>query len=229
MSDRQHSIDLMPADIRARSQAGLRMGQFTVFAVISLTLTIVVATHSKIALSTAQDRLFETAGQAEQVFATEARAAELKHELDAIQSFTRMYERLAFPLEIGDVLATVVHMLPESVTLDQIDLDAGARVLGRTARSRSALKENEEPPRVLTGEISGFAANDQEIAELVTTLEATAPFQHVSLDFSRGRRVNEHDAREFRLSFRINLDDAYRVSRAADEDRESTEVADANQ
>ena len=213
MSDKQHSIDLMPASIRARSQAGLRMGQFTAFAVVSLTLVIAIATHSKIALGSAQDRLFETAGQAEQVFATEARAAELKHELDAIQSYNRLYERLSLPLDVGDVVATLVNSLPSSVTLDQLDLDAGARVLGHSARSRGVEKEGEAPPRVLTGELSGFAANDQHIAELVAALESTPPFQNVSIDFSRGRRVNDKDAREFRLSFRINLENTYRVTR----------------
>ncbi len=212
MSDIQHSIDLMPAAIRARSQAGLRMGQFVAFAVVTLTGLIVVATHSRMALSTAQDRLFETASQAERVFVTEARAAELKHQRDAINSFTQLYDRLAFPLSIGDVLATLVNTLPESVTLDQIDLSAGARTLGHSARSRGVEKPTEAPPRILTGEVSGFAANDQHIAELVSMLERTPPFQHVSLDFSRGRRVNDRDAREFRLSFRINLDHQYDIT-----------------
>jgi hypothetical protein len=231
MSETQHSIDLMPDDVRARSQAGMRMGQFTVFAVVSMTAMVAVATHSKIALSTAQERLFETASQAEQVFATEARASELRHELESIQSYTRLYERLSFPLEVGDVLATVVNMLPESVTLDEIDLDAGERVLAHTARSRGADKSAVAPPRVLTGEISGFAANDQHIAELVSTLESTPPFESVSLDFSRGRRVNETDAREFRLSFRIALDATYRVThmKRSDGPPAQREVVDANQ
>ncbi len=230
MSERQHSVDLMPDEIRARSQAGLRMGQFTIFAVISMTAIIAVATHSKIALSTAQERLFETASAAEQVFATEARAAELRHELESIESYTRTYERLSYPLDVGDVLATVVNMLPESVSLDEIDLDAGARVIGHTARTRAAAKDGESPPRILTGEISGFAANDQEIAELVSALEATPPFDNVSLDFSRGRRVNDRDAREFRLSFRIGLDDAYQVTHLQHQGGQAPgqEVVDAN-
>ena len=237
MSDRQHSIDLMPASLRARSQAGLRMGQLLAFGVITMTITIAVATHSRIALSTAQDRLFETAGAAEQIFATEARASELKHELEAIRGFTRFHDRLSFPLRIGDILATVVNLMPESITLDQIDLDAGARTLVRSTRARGAEKGEQNLPRLLTGEISGFAANDQQIAELVSALERTPPFQNVSLDFSRGRRVNDRDAREFRLSFRISLDNRYIVSygdlaasqpAASGATGSAKEVADAN-
>jgi hypothetical protein len=222
MSDgRQHSIDLMPASIRERSQARLRAGQFIAFAIISLTLTIIAATHSSIALSSAQERLFETSAQAEQVFATEARAAQLRHELEEITGFTRLYERLALPLNVGDVLATVVNALPDSVTLDQVDIDAGPRATGRTARSRSGAgggggdARETATPRLLTGEISGFAANDQHIAELVARLESTPPFEAVSLDFSRSRRVHDRDAREFRVSFRIDLDTTYRVTRAS--------------
>lgn len=219
MTVRQHSIDLMPPSIRERGQAGLRLGQFAAFVIISTTLTIAIATHSKVTLSRAQEGLFETSTRAEQVFATEARAAQLRHERDAICGFTRLYDKLAFPLEIGDVLATVVNTLPPSVTVDEIDLDAGARVIGRTARSRGATssgKDDEATPRVLTAEISGFAENDQQIAEMVNSLETTPPFENVSLDFSRGRRVNDRDAREFRLSFRISLDNTYRVAHADD-------------
>jgi len=221
MTDRQHSIDLMPLSIRERSQARLRAGQFIAFAVVSMTLTIIAATHSSISLASAQERLFEAAAQAEQVFAIEARSAQLRHELDSINEFTRRYDRLALPLNVGDVLATVVNALPESVTLDQLDLDAGSRVIGRTARSRSQgsnVESGDAPPRVLTAEISGFAANDQHIAELVSRLEAMKPFEAVSLDFSRSRRVNDRDAREFRVSFRIDLDNNYRVTRPTAEE-----------
>jgi hypothetical protein len=217
----------MPDSVRARSQAGLRMGQFVALAVTTMTLTIVAATHSKLTLSAAQERLFATAGDAEQVFATEARAAELRHELQSIQGFTQLYERLAFPLEVSAVLTTIVQSLPECVTLDQLDLDAGARVISRSSRSRGAERIDETPPRVLTGELSGFAPDDQSVTEIVSRLEATPPFEHVSLDFSRGRIVNERDAREFRLSFRINLENRYDVTYA--DESLGEEVANAEQ
>jgi Tfp pilus assembly protein PilN len=212
MNTVQHSIDLMPASIRERSQAGVRLGQFMAMAIAALTLTVAVATHSRMKLGTAQDRLFEIASQTERVFVAEARAAELRHQRDAIDSYTQLYRRLSYPLAMGDVLATIVSMLPESVTLDQVDLNAGTRSLGAGARSRGVETQTQTPPRMLIGEIAGFAANDQHIAELVAALERTPPFTNVSLDFSRGRRVHDRDAREFRLSFRISLDQRYQVT-----------------
>jgi len=221
----------MPPAIRARSQAGLRMGQFLAFAVVMMTLTIAAATHSKLMVSKAQDQLFETSQQAEQVFAIEARTSELRHELESVQQFANRYERLAFPLQVSDVLASVVNLLPDSVTLDEVNLDAGARVIGRGPRSQGVASTAvgagaDDPPRLLIGEVSGFAADDQQIAELVSALETTPPFENVSLDFSRSRRVNDRDAREFRLSFRIDLDDTYHVTHMDDRVPLSPDAAD---
>ena len=64
-------------------------------------------------------------------------------------------------------------------------------------------------PRVLTGELSGFAATDQDVAQLVANLEHVGVFEQVSLDFSRTRSVRGHNAREFRISLRSDLDVRY--------------------
>jgi hypothetical protein len=232
IAERQHSIDMMPESVRARAQAGVRLGQFIAVAVVSMTMSIALATHSHLLLSSAQERLFALASEAEQVFATEARSAQLKHELAALQAYSEKYQKLAFPISVGNVIATVVNALPESITLDNLDLDAGSRVVALGPRSRGVAAGDPEsaPPRVLTAELSGFAASDQDIAELVSTLEATVPFEDVSLDFSRSRRVNDKDAREFRVSFRIDLDRHYQVAHTdADTKRAAPRrVADAN-
>jgi len=110
------------------------------------------------------------------------------------------------------VMATVINNLPESLTLDQFNIDAGARSNGHLPRAKGLETKDETPPRILSAEISGFAATDQEIAELVGRLDGTSPFRDVNLDFSRTRSVNGHDAREFRLSFKIDLDARYEVT-----------------
>jgi len=115
-------------------------------------------------------------------------------------------------VEISAVMATVVNALPASVTLEQIDIDAGTRAGGRSPRARTTSeKKAAAPPRILTCEISGFASSDGHIAELVNRLEATPPFRNVNLDFTRTRKVNDLDAREFRLSFKIDLNGRYEV------------------
>jgi len=227
---RQHAIDLMPASIRARSQAGARTSRFAALAITILLVTVAVATHSRLRLASAQEMQLATNTQAAAVFAIDATAADLRQSLDQVQTFTNLYEKIALPIRVSAVLATVINALPDSITLDQIDVDAGNRTPARTARSKGDAK-NETTQRMLTCEISGFAASDDHIAQLVSVLETTPPFRNVNLDFSRTKKVNDRDAREFRLSFKIDLNAAYVVAYA---EHNSTpagarkEVADAN-
>ena len=57
--------------------------------------------------------------------------------------------------------------------------------------------------------------SDQQIAELVRNLETTPLFKDVSLDYSRTRGVRGVSAREFRLSFRVDLDASYVAAKDA--------------
>jgi len=208
---RQHSIDLLPESIRLRAEVGLRAGRFIAGTVAGLGLLVVVATHSLLTLTSAQDQLFGTSAQAEHVFITEAKAAELRRVMKQSQEYSELYRRISLPVDVSAVLATVINAMPDSVTLDQFDLDAGAKQMALSSRSKHDDTKT-AAPRVLTGEVSGFAANDMQIAQLVSNLEQSPPFKDVSLDFSRTRRVNDRDAREFRLSFRIDLDVPYAVT-----------------
>lgn len=208
---RQHSIDLMPGSIRARGEAVLRTGRFVAAAIAALAVLLIVGLHSLLAVISAQEELFRASVKAERVFATEAKSQELQATLRQTNAFIDLYDRMALPIEISAVMATVINNLPPSVTLDQFDLDAGARPTTRTARAKGPEDKDEAPPRILTGEVSGFAASDSQIAELVARLNDLPPFEHVNLDFSRTRTVNGRDAREFRLSFRIDLDVPYQV------------------
>lgn len=218
MTTVQHPIDLLPKAIYAQSQAGLRMGRFGAASAVVIVMLVVAATHSRIVLRNAQIDKYNISAQATQVSEIEVKAATLRRSLADLQKFTEVYQKTAYPLNLSAILATIVHKLPPSVTLDQISLNAGTRQTARTPRSKSlASKDEPAPPRILTGDVSGFAASDQYIADLVSRLKGTPPFREVSLDFSRTRNVRNRSAREFRMSFRIDLDAAYTVgSQAAD-------------
>jgi hypothetical protein len=218
----QHSIDLLPASIRARSQAGLRAGRFIVASTVLVMIAVMLSVHSMVTLATAQERLFQASVRAEQVFATEAKILEIKAKLKQADQYIVVYERIAAPVPISAVMATVINHLPESVTLDQFDIDAGARAITKSPRAKGVETKEDIPPRVLHGEVSGFASSDQQIAELVSRLTDVPLFRDVNLDFSRTRDVNKRDAREFRLSFKIDLDAIYAVTfrhQASEEER----------
>jgi hypothetical protein len=186
-------------------------GRYGAALLIAVVLLGLMATHSRLMLDLARDRLTVAQEQADIVLSAEAKAARLRRSLNEARDFIRRYERIALPLEISRVIATITNELPASATLDRIDLKAGARQRNRTSRGRGPVRPDQPPPRALRGELSGFAATDQDVAEIVANLEGLDLFDQVSLDFSRTRTVRERNAREFRISFQADLDVRYEV------------------
>ena len=206
----QHPVDLLPEVLRNRSQAGVRMGRYVAAAILSAVVLVVLATHSRLELERSRKALTNAREQADLVLATEARATDLHRMIAELNDCVDRYERIALPFEVTRVLATVINDLPEGMTLDRIDMDAGVRRAVRSARSRDdGLDEN--APRILNVELSGFAPDDDAIARFVSKLESRTAYRKVSLDFSRTRGVRGVLAREFRLSFSMPLDVHYDV------------------
>ena len=207
---KQGSIDLLPDAIRARSQAGVVAGRYVASLLIGVVLLGLTATHSRLMLDLARQRLEVAEEQADLVLAAEAKAEQLLASLTETRGLISRYEIIATPLDVSRLIATIVNRLPTSATIERLDLFSGTRRAHRSARSRSA-KPDATRSRILTGELSGFAASDLDIAEIVANLESLNVFQQVSLDFSRTKTVRNLSAREFRISFRVDLNVAYEV------------------
>ena len=80
-----------------------------------------------------------------------------------------------------------------------------------SARGRRDSNAEGPAPRSLTGELSGFALTDREVAELVNNLMDIGLFRQVSLDFSRSRTIRGKKARGFRISFSTDLNAKFDV------------------
>lgn len=210
---KQHQIDLLPDSIRLRCQAGVRTGQTVSAFVAVIVLLVVMLTYGRLELDQAETELVATRTQADLVLEMERRASSLQQSHEQAAEYVELYRKVAPPLEVSDVVATIINELPASVALDRIEIDAGARRRVRTARSRGSAEEDEARPRILNCEIAGFARSDEQVAEIVDRLSDRPPFQRVSLDFSRTRLVREQAAREFRLSCRVDLEAAYEIER----------------
>ncbi len=206
----QRPIDLLPDSIRARGQAGVITGRYIVSVVIAVGMLTLSATHSRLILDLARERLTLEEKEANKVLAAEAKGHRLRSQLKEMRDFVVRYEQIALPLDLSRVMATIINLLPESASLDRLDAYAGPSSGGRSSRSRGRGEEGPRP-RSMTGELSGFARTDLDVAELVTALESLDLFEHVSLDFSRTRTVRGLPAREFRISFRADLDTQYTV------------------
>ena len=206
---RQHTINLLPDSVRVRAQAGVRVRRASGLFASAVLVLVILAIHARVQLHLAGEIHEVTEARANRALALEAKSNELNAILQESQTFIDRYKRIAFPIDVTSVIATMINALPPSVTLERVDLSMDRKT--RSPRSRGSADEKKAAPRELLGEISGIAASDHHIAELVAVLEAREPFRNVSLDFSRSRPIRGRSAREFRLSFRIDLDQEYEI------------------
>ncbi len=215
---KQHNIDLLPEALRARAQAGLRTGRYVTSVLLGIGLVVAVTLHSRFGLDRTLGAFDSARGQADQVLATLERSSVLRDKLLDLEDSVERYRSIAHPIEISRILASVINRMPEGTTLDRFDLSAGSRSSGRNSRSGRRSSSDDGAPRVLVGEVAGFAPDDRAIAEFVSGLQDLDPLEGVSLDFSRTRSVHDRAAREFRLSFRVNFEALYESTELATKD-----------
>ncbi len=210
---KQRPIDLLPQGIRARTQAGVVAGRYAVAILIGIVLTGLMATHSRLVRDLARQRLHTAQQQADLALSAEARAEQLRLHLEETRKFIDSYDVIALPLDHSRIVATIVNALPRSATLERLTLDVSARRAAASPRLKGAKSgATAAPGRVLIGELSGFAASDDDVVAIAKALQAAKLFEHVSLDYSRTRLVREHVAREFRISLRADLHVRYEVA-----------------
>ncbi len=208
---KQRPIDLLPQGIRARTQAGVVAGRYAVAILVGVVLTGLMATHSRLVRDLARQRLHTAQQQADLALSAEARAEQLRLHLEETRKFIDSYDVIALPLDHSRIVATIVNALPRSATLERITLDVSARRAAAPPRLKGA-KSEAAPGRVLIGEVSGFAASDDDVVAIAKALQAAKLFEQVNLDYSRTRLVREHVAREFRISLRADLHVRYEVA-----------------
>lgn len=208
---RQHPIDLLPEALRARAEARTVASRNITLGVIALVALVIVSTHARVQRLDAEDQFRDAEAHAQKVEAHELRVNELLGQLEEVNDYIILYRNTETPISVAGLIASVVDRLPETVTLDRIDLQMGTkRQVRSTKRVAGARSTDTEPvERVMLAELAGFAVSDNDIAEFVAKLQRSAPFDQVSLDFSRQRLVNEQSAREFRLSFTVDLSRRY--------------------
>lgn len=193
-------VNLIPGPIRDRTLAGLRAGRLLACSLIVLGALALVSMHARWSRERVQERLLSTQVEADQALRIESQAVALRAESDAINQFVNRYRRVALPIEMTGIMATVINTLPASVTIESIDLDIDVPPPGRRIPTGSPID------RVVRCRLAGFAASDGDIAELVARLETTPPFDGVSMQYSRSGTVRGRSARFFQLGFHLDLE-----------------------
>ena len=190
-------MNLLPDKYIERSKNKARSNRVAVAIILTLCVIAVFATHSRLALNSSVKSLVTTQARANSALELEVDATSLEVKKARLESFITRYknEETVFPM--SDLVATIANMLPEEMTLEEFSFDIIQTESGNG----------------ISGRLSGFAESDDRIASFVSSLQRTEPFGSVSMDFSRSRIVRDQRARGFRISFRIDLDTSWNVSR----------------
>ena len=231
---RQPPIDLMPDFIRARSLAGVVAGRYVAAFVLAIGVLLAPATHARLALADAE---------AQRDLAKQEAAVALEIEDDYHQKLADLatkkakihrYEIVAMPLDVHRIIATIVNELPDSVSLDSLEMSVewgtprSPIALARTAVAKTAsagsAAAKEPPPRYVRGELAGFAHSQEDVANLTANLKSLGLCDNVEWHFSHKREVRGHLAREFRISFRIGLEARFVVTDRDEPGRELSHV-----
>jgi hypothetical protein len=202
-----HAIDLMPAEVRARAEAGQRLRRTIGLCLVIATIAGTAATWARVRVDHAGSDLVRLEAMASQSLELESQAAACGVAADAIEAAIDDYHRVAMPMPITSLVAGIVASLPKGGTLESLSLeyDDGQR-LGVDSGSA----------RQLLGEIEGFASADDDVAVLARRLAGQAPFESVRLEASRSRTVRGRPARGFTILFTVNLDRQFVVQRPGD-------------
>ena len=206
----QRAIDLLPESMRARTRARIVASRNIAVGALSLVVLVVVTTHATLARDKAQTRLTSIQVHAQELTRVEFTIADLQENLADYRGAVALHQSIEHPLPLSQIASTVIGVLPESCSLERLIMEATRErnLLGSRRRNTQA---DADQPRRLTVELAGFAATDADVAEFVAGLARVNAFHDVSLDFSRHRMIRGHGCREFRLSFRVDLERQYRV------------------
>ena len=147
-------------------------------------------------MNSAVEHLVIAQSRANSALELEVDATSLELRKAKLESFINRYNNEKITFAMGDLVATITNLLPTSMTIEDLSLD---------------IVQTEEGKRI-SGRLAGFASSDESIASLVSSLHEKKPFSEVSMDFSKSRTVRGKRAREFRVSFLINLENDWELS-----------------
>lgn len=128
------------------------------------------------------------------------RIESLRKEHESLALAIERHQRLAWPVSITDIIASIADALPDAAALTSLAVNP---VLVRDTSAGAA--ETLPAASTLTIEISGVAPTDIDVAALIAGLEARPLFDRVAIDHSRSTLVRGVDAREYGVTCQVDL------------------------
>ena len=186
-------MNLLPEQYVVRSRNRARSSRVAIIVICTLCAVVAVATHSRFTLNSSASELISAQARANTAIELEVDASSLKLQKDELDTFLKRYKNAEIVFPMGSLVATITNIIPESMTLEELSLDM-VEIQGQSG---------------ISGQLAGFALSDQIIAEVVSTLQSNHPFSRVRMDFSRSRTIRNTQARGFRISFFIDLNQSW--------------------
>ncbi|MBC02318.1 MAG: hypothetical protein CMJ34_03300 [Phycisphaerae bacterium] len=203
------TMDLRPEDVRRRVRDAGERVRIARFAVVAGVMLCVAWMSASWRLSIARADLASATERAEDVVRVEAELQDARASLERDGRELAAWRRVTIPIATGRLIDTVVEILPESATIERLELDATSLIAVPAGHTRAGI-EGTTPPRRVEGDIEGFASTDEDVALLVDALRSRPFFREVRVVTTRHRELGSGTevAREFQIAFEVDLDQA---------------------
>lgn len=189
----QHPINLLPEHLVASNHAATICKRYIIACAVVIAMFVISIAHAQLSIVRAKNDLELARNQANDALAIRNRAGQQSAELSTLNDILLSQSNEAFNLQTTLILASLISDMPESVTLDDLVLSTN---------------QAEHGSRTLQAKLRGFAATDADVSQFAVNLEASAFCNNINLDYTTSRIVRSRPARDFQISFHINLDAA---------------------
>ena len=200
-------MDLRPEGVRRRVRDAKERVRVARFSVVAGAMLCVAWMSASWRLSVARTDLASATERAEDVVRVEAELRDARASLERDGRELAAWRRVTIPIATGRIIDMVVDILPESATIERLELDATSLIAIPAGHARSN-GEEATPPRRLEGDIEGFAATDDDVARFVDALRNRPFFRGARVVTTRHRELGSGSevAREFQIAFEVDLD-----------------------
>lgn len=207
-------IDLMPESCRAKL-GRKRQIRFWI-AMYAVTASVVIGGNTLFELSKSRLRSESATIRAKVALDAEQRvkAKQVRDEIRRIELSLDRNARIAWPIDISDIIASIGSETPDSVYLTKIALVPRQE---RVSSARRARKEGEPEPLPRTRiqiECAGVSPDDHAMASFVAGLEAHPLFERLAVEHVRPLVIGGREVKEFGVTCEVDLFHRYEFEEA---------------
>lgn len=203
----RRTMDLRPETVRRRVDEHRERGLLVRCSIVGGLVLVAAWTSGAWRLETAKAHQRDAESHAATVLSVERELAEVERSVTRLGSELTAWRSVTVPFGPTSIVDGILAGLPGSVTLDRLSFDADSLVTP-SGRSLTARSDRAAVARRVKGELEGFAATDEDVVSLVTSLRSVPFFMQVTVERTWHLDLDGDSARAFRLGFEVDLEAA---------------------